>query len=77
MYSSFIDHVAGSVHRHALLWEGRGWAHTFKQTFIYFPSLMAEMESALPLHRILILGDAGVGKSSLALQFVYGEVRIC
>jgi hypothetical protein len=32
-------------------------------------------EVALPLHKVIMVGNAGVGKSALTLQFMYEEVR--
>ena len=34
-------------------------------------------EQALPLHKIIMVGNAGVGKSALTLQFMYEEVSGC
>ena len=31
----------------------------------------------LPVHKVIMVGSGGVGKSALTLQFMYEEVRCC
>lgn len=34
-------------------------------------------QNSLALHKVIMVGSGGVGKSALTLQFMYDEVRIC
>lgn len=35
----------------------------------------AKNQSSLALHKVIMVGSGGVGKSALTLQFMYDEVR--
>lgn len=34
-------------------------------------------QNSLALHKVIMVGSGGVGKSALTLQFMYDEVSIC
>lgn len=34
-------------------------------------------QNSLALHKVIMVGSGGVGKSALTLQFMYDEVRMC
>jgi GTPase SAR1 family protein len=34
-------------------------------------------QSSLVLHKVIMVGSGGVGKSALTLQFMYDEVSVC
>lgn len=34
-------------------------------------------QTSLVLHKVIMVGSGGVGKSALTLQFMYDEVRTC
>lgn len=34
-------------------------------------------QNSLALHKVIMVGSGGVGKSALTLQFMYDEVRVC
>ena len=37
----------------------------------------SDKASDLPVHKVIMVGSGGVGKSALTLQFMYDEVRSC
>lgn len=46
--------------------------------FLFFSLKMAKKPGAAQaLHKVIMVGSGGVGKSALTLQFMYDEVRIC
>lgn len=36
---------------------------------------MSQNHQAMPIHKVIMVGSGGVGKSALTLQFMYDEVR--
>lgn len=37
---------------------------------------MAKKGEDIPVHKVIMVGSGGVGKSALTLQFMYDEVRV-
>lgn len=49
-----------------------------ERSFCYTLNMSRGKERAneLPVHKVIMVGSGGVGKSALTLQFMYDEVRI-
>lgn len=46
----------------------------FQLCFTHPPSTMAKKsKQSLPLHKVIMVGSGGVGKSALTLQYMYGD----